>query len=261
MSTRVRPALSQRANRPLAVLIFAWISWGLFCLTGLYLIGFLGNLVVPKGIDSGTVTHWLLALMINLELLALFGLQHSVMARPWFKRWLVRYLPLPAERSVFVLASVVMLALLMWLWRPLPITLWHLEHPIAQASMWLLFAAGWGLMGMATTWIDQADLLGLRQARCYYAGRVYRPVPFQIRAGYRFCRHPMMSGVILGVWATPHMTVGHAVLAAGLTAYILIGVHFEERETLRQFGEDYAAYRARVPMLIPLPGRSVPGEG
>jgi len=261
LSTTTRPALSRSSNRPLAVLIFAWISWGLFCLTGLYLIGFLGNFIVPKSVDTGPTTHGLVALAINLELLALFGLQHSVMARPWFKRWMVRYLPLPAERSVYVLASVIMLALLMWLWRPLPATIWRLDHPLAQAPMWLLFAAGWGLMAAATTWIDQADLLGLRQARCYYSGRVYRPVPFQVRAGYRFCRHPMMSGLILGIWATPHLTVGHAVLAAGLTMYILIGIHFEERETLRQFGEDYAAYRARVPMLIPLPGRSVPGEG
>ncbi|MGD8977406.1 MAG: NnrU family protein [Gammaproteobacteria bacterium] len=245
------------SRKPLFVMIYAWLAWGLFAITGLYLVAFLGGILVPKDIDSGRVAAWPVALLINLELLALFGLQHSVMARPWFKHWLARYVPLPAGRSTYVLASTIMIALLMWLWRPMPETIWRFEHPLAQAPMWLLFAAGWGLMGAATTWIDQSDLLGLRQARCYFRGRVYRPVPFQVRAGYRYCRHPMMSGVILGVWATPHLTVGHALLAAGLTAYILIGIHFEEREALEQLGPDYASYRASVPMLMPWPGRSV----
>jgi len=244
------------SREPLFVLIYAWLAWGLFAITGLYLVGFLGGILVPKDVDTGRVTAWPVALLINLELLALFGLQHSVMARPWFKGWLARYVPLPAGRSTYVLASTLMIILLMWLWRPMPETIWRFEHPLAQAPMWLLFAAGWGLMGAATTWIDQSDLLGLRQARCYFQGRTYRPVPFQVRAGYRYCRHPMMSGVILGVWATPHLTVGHALLAAGLTAYILIGIHFEEREALEQLGPDYASYRASVPMLMPRPGRS-----
>jgi protein-S-isoprenylcysteine O-methyltransferase Ste14 len=246
----------QGAREPWLVLVYAWAAMGLFAITGLYLIGFLGGILVPRDVDSGRVPAWPLALLINLELLALFGLQHSVMARPWFKRWLVRHIPLPAERSTYVLASTVTVALLMWLWRPMPVTIWHLEHPLAQAPVWLLFAAGWGLMAAATTWIDGSDLLGLRQARCHFHGRPYQPVPFQVRAGYRYCRHPMMSGVILGAWATPHMTVGHALLAAGLTAYILIGIHFEEREASRQLGPEYESYRASVPMLVPWPGRS-----
>lgn len=242
------------------VLAYAWIVWGLFILSAIYLLGFVGGFLVPKTVDSGTMSAWPLALMINLELLALFGLQHSVMARPWFRQWLSRQVPPAAVRSTYVLASVLVLALLFWQWRPIPVTIWRLEHPLAQAPMWLLFAAGWGLMAVSTTWISQADLIGLRQARLHYAGREYTPVPFQIRAGYRFCRHPMMLGVIAGVWFTPHLTVGHALLAAGFTVYILIGVYFEEREAVRDLGEEYQAYRSRVPMLIPWPGRSLPAQ-
>ena len=255
MSTTTRPALSRSSNRPLAVLIFAWISWGLFCLTGLYLIGFLGNFIVPKSVDTGPTTHGLVALAINLELLALFGLQHSVMARPWFKRWMVRYLPLPAERSVYVLASVIMLALLMWLWRPLPATIWRLDHPLAQAPMWLLFAAGWGLMAAATTWIDQADLLGLRQARCYLLRSRLSAGP--VPGPRRLSLLPPPDDVGRDPRRLGHAPSDRRSRGAGRRpdhAYILIGIHFEERETLRQFGEDYAAYRARVPMLIPLAG-------
>lgn len=242
------------------LLIYAWSAWGLFNLSALYLLGFIADVLVPRTINSGPVTIWPLALLINLELLALFGIQHSVMARPWFKQWLARYVHPAAERSTYVLASVMVFILLFWLWRPIPVTIWRFEHPLPQILMWLLFAAGWGLMAISTTWISQADLLGLRQARYHYAGREYRPVPFQVRAGYRYCRHPMMLGVIIGVWATPHLTVGHALLAAGFTVYILIGVYFEEREAARDLGDEYQAYRARVPMLIPWPGRSVPPQ-
>lgn len=243
------------------LLIYAWTAWVLFNLSALYFLGFIADLLVPKTVDSGPVTIWPLALLINLELLALFGIQHSVMARPWFKQWLARYLHPAAERSTYVLASVLVFILLFWLWRPMPVTIWRFEAPLLQTLMWLLFAAGWALMAVSTTWISQADLLGLRQARYHYADREYRPVPFQVRAGYRYCRHPMMLGVIIGVWATPHLTVGHALLAAGFTVYILIGVYFEEREAAQALGDEYRAYRERVPMLIPWPGRSVPVQG
>ena len=207
---------------------FAKVVYLLFLATVIYAVGFLGNLGVPKSIDSGPASPYSEALAVNLLLLALFAVQHSGMARQWFKQRWTRVLPPPVERSTYVLASTLALILVFWQWRPLPAVVWSAGHPAAKE---------WGIMAVSTCLIDLRDLFGLRQVEHYRQGRAYTAPPFQTPALYRYVRHPIYLGFTMAFWAAPVMTVGHALFAAAATAYILVGIQLEERDLVRAHGE------------------------
>jgi methanethiol S-methyltransferase len=215
-----------------------------------YAIGFFAGAGVPKGIDQGPRSPWPLAVVIDLLLLLLFAAQHMVMARPWFKRRWTRLVPAAAERATFVLCANLLLVLLFWLWRPVGETVWHLPGPAAGAVL-ALYAIGWVVAVGSTFMINHFDLFGLRQAYLHARGSAYRPPPFTERALYRRVRHPMMTGFVIVFWAAPTMTAGHLLFAAAATAYILLGIRFEERDARRDLGEAYRAYQRRVPALVP----------
>jgi protein-S-isoprenylcysteine O-methyltransferase Ste14 len=233
------------------------VSYLLFLGTFLYAIGFVGNFIVPKSIDSGPVVSPGEAVAVNLLLLGLFAVQHSVMARPAFKRWWTRLVPQQVERSTYVLASSAALILLFWQWRPTPGIVWDVPSPLA-AALWGLFGLGWVGVLFSTFLIDHFDLFGLRQVYLFARGQPYSPPPFRTLALYRFVRHPIMLGFLIAFWATPTMTWGHLLFAGMTTGYILVGVQLEERDLRRAFGESYDAYRQRVGMIVPWVSRTTP---
>lgn len=256
--------------RKTLILLFGILAYMAFLPTFLYLIAFVGNLqqtalvdwvpaltwLVPRSISFGVETQSpALAVVINLALIALFGLQHSVMARTGFKQWLKRSVPGPAERSIYVLMSTAVLALLLWQWRPLGPVLWSIESTAAQTVLWCLFAAGFAMVFVSTFLIDHFDLFGLRQVWTEFRGRDERPPHFVTPLLYRVVRHPLYLGFLIAFWAAPMMTLGHALFAAAMTAYMLIGIHFEERDLVTALGPDYQRYQRQVPRLIPRPGR------
>jgi methanethiol S-methyltransferase len=231
-------------------LAYGGVSYVIFLLTFLYAIGFLGNVVVPKSLDSAASGPWAVALAVDLGLLALFALQHSVMARPGFKRLLARVVPQPIERSTYVLASSLALLLLFWQWRPLGGVVWHVQHEVGRALLLGGFAFGWLLVLIATFVINHFDLFGLRQTWRAFRGRRQEGLRFATPFLYRIVRHPLYVGWLFAFWSTPTMTVTHLVFAATTTAYILIAIRLEERDLMRAHPE-YAEYRRQVPMLIP----------
>lgn len=225
-----------------------------FLASFIYAIGFLGNFGVPKSIDSGPQLPLGAALAINAALLALFALQHSIMARQWFKTAWTRIVPVPVERSTYVLFSSVALILLFWKWEPMGGVIWNVESTFGKLALDALYAAGW-LTVLATTFlIDHFDLFGLRQVWLYLVGRPYTSLGFRTPGPYRYVRHPLYVGWLLVFWSAPVMTVAHLVFAIATTAYILIAIQFEERDLVRFHGE-YAEYRRQVPMLVPTGSR------
>ncbi len=254
------PAASRRpwpaSTSALLNLVYAVAGYALFLVVLGYAVGFFAGLGVPKGIDQGTRSAWPLAAAINVLLLLLFAVQHTVMARPWFKRRWTRIVPEPAERATFVLGASLVLALLFWLWRPISGTVWNLAG--AGADVLLAgYAAGWAVAISSTFLINHFDLFGLRQACLHTRGTGYSPPPFTERGLYRHIRHPLMAGFVVTFWAAPTMTIGHLLFATAATGYILVGITFEERDLKRCLGEAYSSYLARVPALIPaLPPRS-----
>jgi protein-S-isoprenylcysteine O-methyltransferase Ste14 len=238
-------------------LVFGYtiVAYVLFLGVFLYAIGFLGNIGVPRSLDVGPASPLPVALAIDIALLAVFAFQHSVMARPGFKRWLTQYVPRPAERATYVLLSSLALALLFWQWRPLGGMVWHVTNTAGATALWALFAIGWVTVLMATFLINHFDLFGLRQAWLYFRGQEYTPLRFATPGPYRLVRHPLYVGWLLTFWATPAMSVSHVVFAIGTTAYILAAIRLEERDLVAVHGEAYARYRQAVPMLIPSLGR------
>jgi methanethiol S-methyltransferase len=247
-----QPPPSPAYRSPAAVLILGYAAavYVFFLALLVYSAGFFIGVGVPKGIDDGTRSAWPLAVIIDAGLLLLFAVQHTVMARSWFKRRWTRLVPQPAERATYVLAASLVLALVFWLWRPLSGTAWDLSGPIA-AVLFAVYAAGWGVALSSTFIISHTDLFGLRQALCYARGTAYRPPAFTQRSLYRVVRHPLMTGFVIIFWATPTMSAGHLLFAAAATGYILVGIVFEEHDLRQQLGEVYHAYAARVPALIP----------
>jgi protein-S-isoprenylcysteine O-methyltransferase Ste14 len=238
--------------------MYGALAYAAFFLVFLYLMGFVGNIVVFKSIDSGLAAPIGEAIFIDAMLVALFGVQHSIMARPAFKSWWTRLVPKPLERSTYVLLASLILALLFWQWRPIPTTIWDAEEPILRVALTGLFFAGWGLALFSSCLIDHFDLFGLRQVYLHLRNRPYAHPPFVVRSLYRVVRHPLMVGFLIALWATPTMTAGHLLFAALLTGYILIGVRLEERDLTGFLGPEYVAYRSETPMFIPRSRRKPP---
>ena len=237
-------------------LLFAVGAYSIFFATFLYLICFVGNLpFAPVTVDRGPDAPVVLAVVINLALIALFGVQHSVMARPAFKARWTRIVPPQSERSVYVLAASVALMVLFGVWRPIPQPSWVVSGTFFALPLWLLFAAGWLIVLLSTFLINHFELFGLQQAWFNMRGRRAAAPELRQPFFYRWVAHPLYSGFFLAFWATPVMTAGHLLLALGLSAYMLIAIRYEERDLTAHFGDDYARYRAGVGMLIPRFGK------
>jgi methanethiol S-methyltransferase len=228
---------------------YAVVAYALFLGSSAWAFFFLAG-----GMDGPATTPVAGALAVDALLLLLFAVQHSVMARAGVKRRLARLIPAAAERSTYVLLSGVLLGVLFGLWQPVPATIWHVGRPWS-VPIWAVFGAGWLLVVWSTFMVDHADFLGLKQAYAHRRGQAYRAPGFTRRQLYAWCRHPMMLGLIITFWATPHMTVGHLFFAVASTAYVRVGIHFEERDLHARLGADYRTYAAQVPALIPRPRR------
>jgi protein-S-isoprenylcysteine O-methyltransferase Ste14 len=247
--------LEDFVTRRIAAVIYGLASYLIFTLSFAYTIGFVGNYLVPKSIDVGSgaggpASGLVPSVLIDAVLLGIFAVQHSVMARPAFKRWWTTIVPESCERSTYVLISSLLLILLFWQWRPITTTIWHVEGWPA-AILTAIFALGW-LIGLASThMIDHFELFGLRQVFDALRGGAARMPLFKTPLLYRLVRHPLMLGLLLAFWATPYMTAGHLLFAVLTTAYIFVGTRLEERDLVAQFGATYERYRRRVPMLLP----------
>jgi protein-S-isoprenylcysteine O-methyltransferase Ste14 len=236
-------------NRLLAML-YGVLCYLVFFPTFLYSVGFVGNLWVPKSIDSGAPSELVQALLVDALLLSVFAVQHSVMARPGFKRWWTRIVPASVERSTYVLLSSLALILLYWQWQPLTLILWSADSASATA-LTILYWLGWLVVLLSTFMISHWDLFGLRQVLLNWQGKAYRDPGFTTRGFYKWVRHPIMLGFVIAFWAAPVMTLGHLVFALATTGYILIALQMEERDLMAQIGQAYRDYRQRVPMLLP----------
>jgi methanethiol S-methyltransferase len=244
-------------TKRISIFLYGVLAYLAFLVAILYLIGFVGNFFVPKSIDSGAETSTIQAVVVNLLLIGLFAVQHTIMARPAFKSWWKQILPEPMERSTFVLFASGILLLLFWQWQPIKTTIWHIEQPVLRVLLISISMAGWGLLFFSSFLIDHFDLFGLRQVTLFLRGKEYTQPRFVERSVYRVIRHPLMTGVLFGIWAAPTMTLGHLVLAVGLTGYIIVGVMFEERDLVRMHGESYEEYRRRTRKFFPIPQTAI----
>ncbi len=246
-------------NRTL-VLAHGVVSYVVFLAVFVYAVGFVGDLCVPRSVDTGAGGS---AVLVDSVLLALFAVPHSVMARPAFKVWWTRFVPPPVERSTYVLVSSLLLGLLFWQWRPIPFVVWRVDNPTGRLLVHAVFWIGWAVVLVSTFLIHHFDLFGLRQTYLHAAGQPCPPIEFKAPGLYQFVRHPVMTGFLIAFWAAPTMTAGRLLFAAATTAYIFIGLRFEERDLERAFGERYRAYRRRTGMLLPkiIPVKPEPQPG
>ena len=240
-------------------LSFSAIAYAIFLATFLYLIGFVGNLaVLPMTVDKGPAGPVGMAVITDIALIALFGVQHSVMARQGFKRAWTRTVPKPIERSVYVLMASAALIILFSFWRPIDGTVWDVANPLGQTIIWALFLAGWGIVLLSTFLINHFELFGLQQAWLHLSGREAAAPVFRQPLLYKWVRHPLYLGFFLAFWATPHMSYGHLLLSVGMSVYMLIAISYEEKDLISYFGREYEEYRGRVGMLLPGIGRRAP---
>jgi protein-S-isoprenylcysteine O-methyltransferase Ste14 len=235
--------------------VYGSLSYLIFFGTFLYAIGFIGNFGVPRTLDGVPSGSLPVALAIDAGLLTLFAVQHSVMARKWFKEWWTRIVPTPIERSTYVLFSSLALILLFWQWRPIGIQIWSVEDPTARLILRALFAFGFGLVLLSTFLINHFDLFGLRQVWLYLLGRPYTELRFGTPGPYSLVRHPLYVGWLFAFWMTPTMTLAHLLFSVATTAYILLAIQWEERDLVRDHGGSYEDYRRSVPMLVPFARR------
>jgi protein-S-isoprenylcysteine O-methyltransferase Ste14/rhodanese-related sulfurtransferase len=254
---------TESAGRPLSggrlrrwsILLYGLMAYLVFLASLLYTVGFLGGFLVPKTIDSGLAGATATSLLVDLGLLGLFAVQHSIMARPAFKVWWTRIIPPATERSTYVFATSVVLFLLLWLWQPLPAVVWQVGQPWTVIALWTSFGIGWTIVLVSTFLINHFDLFGLRQVYLYVSGQPYAPLPFRTPWLYRLVRHPIMVGFLIAFWAAPTMTQGHLLFAGVVTIYVLAALRLEERDLVAHYGETYSAYQRQVRMLLPLPTR------
>ena len=242
----------------LSIFAYGLICYAVFFATFLYALGFVGNFGVPRAIDGEPNLYFSTALLIDLGLLGIFAIQHSLMARPYFKRWMTQFIPASAERSTYVLFSSLALILLFACWEPIGGRVWEVTDPTWRVVLYSLFAFGWGLVLVSTFLINHFDLFGLRQVWLQLRGKPYTALRFGTPGPYKLIRHPLYLGWFFAFWATPTMSVTHLVFAVATTAYILIAIQLEERDLIDALGEDYRQYRERVPMIIPFLRRSRP---
>jgi methanethiol S-methyltransferase len=239
----------------ISAFLYGTACYTVFLASFLYAIGFVGNALVPKSIDSAPLGSMPEALLVNLLLLGLFAFQHSVMARPGFKERWTRIVPKSVERSTYVLISSLLLALLFWKWQPITATVWAVAGSAGRGALQAMFWLGWLIVLSSTFMINHFDLFGLRQVYLRLRSEPYRPLPFVQVALYRFVRHPIMLGFLVAFWSTPTMTVGHLLFAGATTGYIFIGIWLEERDLRKAHGEAYEQYRRETSMIVPLPSR------
>ena len=240
----------------LMAFLYGIVSYLAFAVTIVYAIGFVVGLVVPKTIDSGTVVPLTEAIVVNLLLMSLFAVQHSVMARPQFKKWWTQFVPVAVERSTFVLFSSLALLLLFWQWRPIPAVVWQVSNPQVATSLLALGLFGWLLVFISTFLINHFELFGLHQVTNHLAGKPMPAVRFRTPMLYNLVRHPIYLGFIIFFWAAPVMTAGHLLFAVVTTAYIFVGIALEEHDLIAVFGDEYRRYRQRVGMIVPFFGKS-----
>jgi protein-S-isoprenylcysteine O-methyltransferase Ste14 len=244
-------------SRP-AILLYGVVVYCLFLLTFLYAIGFVAAIPLPKTVDSGTPWPLAASVCLDLALLSLFAVQHSVMARPAFKRWWTRFIPQEVERTTYVLFASAVLILLFWGWRPIPLLVWHVTEPAGALILEVISSAGWALVLLSTFAISHFELFGLQQVYHAWRGKALPAQEFRTPTLYKVVRHPIYLGFLLAFWATPVMTVGHLLFAAATAGYILIGIQLEERDLVTAFGNRYRQYRQQVPMLLPSVRRRTP---
>jgi protein-S-isoprenylcysteine O-methyltransferase Ste14 len=236
-------------------LLYGVVSYVLFLASFLYAIGFMANAFVPKGIDDGVAGSIGAALVINLVVLSIFAIQHSVMARPGFKKQWTKIVPKSVERSTFVLLTSLILFLIFWKWQPITGDVWRVENEVGRMVLWAVFALGWLIVLVSTFLINHFDLFGLRQVWLRFRNQEYTGLRFTEWSLYKYVRHPILLGFIVAFWATPHMTWGHLLFAAVTTAYMLVAIQFEEHDLVSEHGDRYLDYRKRVPMILPLGGK------
>jgi protein-S-isoprenylcysteine O-methyltransferase Ste14 len=239
-------------------LVYGVLAYVLFLGTFLYAIAFVGNLGLPTSVDSGKPASTLSAIVIDALLLGFFAIQHSVMARYGFKQRWTRVVSWYLERSTYVLAATIALALLLWQWRPIPTMIWDLRGTAVGSVLSVLFWVGWGILLLSTFLIDHFELFGLEQVWVYVKGREFHRPAFRTPLFYQWVRHPIYLGFVIAFWSAPVMTVGHLMFSIATTGYILVGIYFEERDLVRAYGDAYLDYKRQVPMLIPIGRRYVP---
>ena len=235
----------------LLTMLYGMLSYFIFFAVFVYFIGFVGDVFVPKSLSSVAKMSFGDALATNVGLMLLWGVQHSVMARDWFKEMIASVVPHHVERSTYVLVSAIVLAVLMLYWQPMDTLIWHVDDIFWQQVLWVIFSLGWLLVLVSTFLTDHFDLFGLRQSWLYFVKKTYTPVVFTEYLFYRWIRHPMMLGLFLAFWSTPIMTLGHLVFSIGMSIYVLLGIHYEEKGLAKAIGQPYQDYQQRTSKIIP----------